>query len=86
MGRAKIIGYTGELDADELQRQFKAGIGCGLLTAKGQIVSLEDLEEEFQKSLTVALMAARRDCQASANHAIYGEGYRYGLKIARDKL
>jgi hypothetical protein len=75
---------TIELDTDELLRQFWAGIQSGIIATNGKTKMPPEVpEEEFEKAIRMAIMAAERDCQASANHAVYTEGYGYGLRYAR---
>lgn len=76
---------TIELDTNELLRQFWTGVQSGIIASNGKTgLPPEVPEKEFEEALAMACMATKRDCQASANHAVYSKGYGYGLKYARD--
>jgi hypothetical protein len=62
-----------DLDFNELMCQYEMGIECGLKAAGITIDTPPPLE--FVTATKMIHMAVQRDCQASANQAIYTEGY-----------
>ena len=73
---------TLSLDSDELVRQYERGLMRGVKSAGG-IITAKPSSGEFELAIAMTRMAIKRDCQASANQAIYIEGYGLGLKLAR---